>query len=181
MMERDVTDSFVSMRTYMETLVNELGKRTDAQFAASDKAVAVGLATAEKAVAAALVSADKLTAAALVSAKEALVEAQAQFTIYRSASNEWRGTLDDLISKLMLRPEIEALIVGVNKESQSLSGRITILEAAGKKTEGMSEAKILEISKTRWNFSQVVLIAVVLVGWAVTAFLYFTRLATQSK
>ena len=113
--------STVSLRTYLEGLIGELGKRTDARFDAADKALAAALLTAEKAVSAALVSQDKLTAAAFVAAKEALAEAQTQLTAYKASANEWRATLNDLISTIMVRKEVEALFAAVNTKIDNLA------------------------------------------------------------
>jgi hypothetical protein len=113
--------STVSLRAYLEASIAELGKRTDARFDAADKALAAALLTAEKAVAAALVSQDKLTSAAFVAAKEALAEAQTQLTAYKASANEWRATLNDLISTIMVRKEVEALFTAVNTKLDSLA------------------------------------------------------------
>jgi hypothetical protein len=117
----DSEKSTVSLRQYLEGLIGELGKRTDARFDAADKALAAALLTAEKAVSAALVSQDKLTAAAFVAAKEALAEAQTQLTAYKASANEWRGTLNDLISTIMVRKEVEALFTAVNTKLDNLA------------------------------------------------------------
>jgi len=114
-------ESSVSLRQYLENSIAELGKRMDARFEAADKALAAALVTAEKAVAAALVSQDKLTSAAFVAAKEALAEAQTQLSAYKASANEWRGTLNDLISTVMVRKEVEALFTAVNIKIESLA------------------------------------------------------------
>jgi dGTP triphosphohydrolase len=117
----DSEKSTVSLRQYLESSIAELSKRMDARFEAADKALAAALVTAEKAVAAALVSQDKLTSAAFVAAKEALAEAQTQLSAYKASANEWRGTLNDLISTVMVRKEVEALFVAVNTKIDNLA------------------------------------------------------------
>jgi dGTP triphosphohydrolase len=113
--------STVSLRQYVEKLIQESDKRNEAQFLAAKEAVAAALAAAEKAVSAALVAQDKLTSAAFVAAKEALAEAQTQLTAYKASANEWRATLNDLISTIMVRKEVEALISGLNVKIDGLS------------------------------------------------------------
>ena len=117
----DSEKSTVSLRQYLESSISELSKRMDARFEAADKALAAALVTAEKAVAAALVSQDKLTSAAFVAAKEALAEAQTQLSAYKASANEWRGTLNDLISTVMVRKEVEALFLAANTKLDNLA------------------------------------------------------------
>jgi len=117
----DSEKSVVSLRQYLENSIAALGKRMDDKFEGADKALAAALITAEKAVAAALVSQDKLTSAAFVAAKEALAEAQTQLTAYKASANEWRATLNDLISTIMVRKEVEALFLAANTKIDNLS------------------------------------------------------------
>jgi dGTP triphosphohydrolase len=144
----DSEKSTVSLRQYVESLVSELDKRTEAQFVAAKEAVAAALASAEKAVAAALVASDKLTAAAFVAAKEALAEAQLQLSAYKAASNEWRSTLNDLISKVMMRQEIEARF-------GAIEDRTTKLEGLEQRASGQAEASESGSQRGRWTFQQV--------------------------
>jgi hypothetical protein len=117
----DSEKSTVSLRQYLENSIAALGKRMDDKFEGADKALAAALITAEKAVAAALVSQDKLTSAAFVAAKEALAEAQTQLSAYKASANEWRGTLNDLISTVMVRKEVEALFIAVNTKIDNIA------------------------------------------------------------
>jgi hypothetical protein len=138
-------DESVTLRQYAELLVSELGKRTDEKFLSAKEAVGTALTAAEKAVQAALVAQDKLTTAAFVAAKEALKEAQLQLAEYKTASNEWRATLTDLIAKGMLRPEIEALLKAATEKSEIVSARVSALES--KAARGAGEASAAESSR----------------------------------
>jgi hypothetical protein len=152
-------DDGVSLQKYMETLVSEAGKRTDDRFDSAEKAVMAALATQEKALAAALVSADKLTSAAFVAAKEALAEAQTQLVAYKATANEWRGTLNDLISKIMPRPEIEATLIG-------LGARITTLEGQARFSSGQKEAISFSHTRGQWTFEKILTILALMVAFA---------------
>jgi hypothetical protein len=171
----DSEKSSVSLRSYLENSIAELAKRTDAQFAAMDKAIAAALASAEKAVAAALVAQDKLTSAAFAAAKEALMEAQTQLVAYKASSNEWRGTLTDLISKVMTRQEIEALLLNINGSLTEAKDRISVLEGQGQRASGQAEAQDAGHAQNKWTFQQVLAIFAVLAGWGITIILYLLK------
>jgi dGTP triphosphohydrolase len=153
------SDDPVSLRQYLESLVTELDKRTEAQFIAAKEAVAAALASAEKAVAAALVASDKLTSAAFIAAKEALAEAQLQLTAYKAQSNEWRATLNDLISKMMMRQEIEARF-------GAFDARITVVEKSIATSAGSRAAAEHDKARSQWTLSQIVTIIAVLIAAA---------------
>jgi dGTP triphosphohydrolase len=167
--------STVSLRQYVERLISESDKRNESQFQAAKEAVAAALAAAEKAVAAALVAQDKLASEKAQAAKEALAEAQVQLTLYKAQSNEWRNTLNDLISKLMLRPEIVGLFGIVEKAHEELKGRVSIIEGLGQRASGKVEAQDAGSAQNKWTFSQVLIIVALLGGWALTITLFLMK------
>jgi hypothetical protein len=169
----DSEKSTVSLRQYVESLVKELEKRTDAQFLAAKEAVAAALAAAEKAVAAALVASDKLTAAAFVAAKEALAEAQTQLTAYKAASNEWRATLNDVMSKIMVRQEVEALFKSAEDKMDTLEKRVVAMEGQGMRTVGQEEAQSAAQVHNRWTIEKVLSIIALLLAFG--AFFWKTK------
>lgn len=171
----DSEQSTVSLRQYVEKLISESDKRTDAQFLAAKEAVAAALAAAEKAVAAALVAQDKLTTAAFIAAKEALAEAQVQLTLYKAQSNEWRNTLNDLIAKLMLRPEIVGLFTASEKALEELKSRVQTLEGSGQYGLGKAAATESSSTQNKWTFSQVLIIVGMVAGWIVTALVLLSK------
>ena len=155
----------VSLRQYIEKLIAESEKRTDDRFLAAKEAVGTALVTVEKATSAALVAQDKLTSAAFVAAKEALAEAQVQLTLYKAQSNEWRNTLNDLIAKLMLRPEIVGLFNAVEKAHEELKGRVGDLEGMGQKALGRDESKSDTGAFVRWVITVIVAAAGIVLGY----------------
>jgi hypothetical protein len=167
--------STVSLRQYVERLIAESDKRNDAQFLAAKEAVAAALAAAEKAVAAALVAQDKQTNAAFLAAKEALAEAQVQLTLYKAQSNEWRNTLNDLIAKLMLRPEITQMFASGEKSLEELKYRVGELEGKSMRASGKSEAQDAGSAQNKWTFQQVVLVVGMLAGWGITILMYLLK------
>jgi hypothetical protein len=152
-----MTDDDVSLREHVESLVSELEKRMDTQFAAAKEAVAAALASAEKAVAAALVASDKLTSAAFIAAKEALQEAQLQLNAYKAQSNEWRATLNDLMSKMMMRQEIEVRF-------NAMDSRMAAMEKANAQVAGGKAAAELDRSRGQWTISSIVTIIAVIIA-----------------
>jgi dGTP triphosphohydrolase len=167
--------STVSLRQYVERLISESDKRNESQFQAAKEAVAAALAAAEKAVAAALVAQDKLASEKAQAAKEALAEAQVQLTLYKAQSNEWRNTLNDLISKLMLRPEITGLFTIVERAHEELKKRVGTLEGLGQRSIGQAEAQESGSAQNKWTFQQVVLVVGMLAGWGITILLYLLK------
>lgn len=187
MSDHQDSEQTVSLRIYLEnalasatllssSAIAELEKRMDGQFLAAKEAVAAALVTAEKAVSAALVAQDKQTQAAFIAAKEALVEAQSQLTQYKIQANEWRSTLNDLISKLMLRPEIVALFTAEGKaldavrmtleaKLASIESRVSSLEGTGQRLSGQKEASTEGHVQNQWTFAQVLAV----VGLVLTA------------
>lgn len=157
----------VTLREYVETLIGEFEKRSDAQFKSVRESLATALIVAEKASQAAMVAQDKQTTAAFTASKEALIEAQVQLTAYKAQSNEWRATLNDLITRLMMRPEVLALVGASDKAISDLrrymedkfdqnTKRIAALELALSKESGRDLAQEKGQWSNRWNFSQIV-------------------------
>jgi hypothetical protein len=161
----DSENSAVSLRQYVESLVSELEKRTDAQFLAAKEAVSAALAAAEKAVSAALVASDKQTAAAFLAAKEALKEAQEQLGAYKAASNEWRGTINDLITNTTtlisnLKAELKQ---SIDEKLSPLQERIAKMEGSWQYTTGQAEAAGQGHLQNRWNFRDALSILALLI------------------
>jgi len=155
----------VTLQKYVELLVAGLEKRMEGKFAEAKDAIAAAMAAAEKAVAAALVAADKLTSAAFISAKEALAEAQTSLAAYKEAANEWRETLNDLIAKMMLRPEIEAAdratlkAVSDLKETgdvklKALETRVAVLEGQSERAKGHEAAAKASHTEVKWGIDK---------------------------
>jgi small-conductance mechanosensitive channel len=165
----------VSLREYFERVLKDLQDRMDERGNAADKAIAAALAASKEAVAAALVSQDKSTAAAFAAAKEALTEAQTQLVAYKASSNEWRGTLNDLTAKMMLRTEVEAAFTAVaaaalamqktiDDKIEGLRKKVADLESAGQRGAGKEEASEEGKVQSRWTFNQVLIIVGILLG-----------------
>jgi hypothetical protein len=113
--------STVSLRQYFERLLLESDKRNEDKFAAVKDSIAAAIAGLKEATSTALVASDKQTAAAFISAEKALAEAQTQLTAYKASANEWRATLNDLISTIMVRKEVEALFLAINAKVESIA------------------------------------------------------------
>ena len=171
-------EQHVSLRQYVESLIAESGKRSDAQFLAAKEAVSTALAAQEKAINAALVSADKLTSAAFVAAKEALAEAQVQLNAYKEQSNEWRATLNDLIAKIMMRPEIVAMFGATDKaiadlrmyllgKIESIETRVAAIEKLNQRMAGAAETSVTDSARSRWTFEKILSILALLVSFGV--------------
>jgi chromosome segregation ATPase len=84
----------VSMREYLERVIDERDRQYDMRFRAAEIAVSAALSAQEKAVAAAFLASEK----AIIKAEEAQKD-------YNSRSNEFRGQLDDQAKLLMSRAE----------------------------------------------------------------------------
>jgi len=109
------------LRQYFERLLLESDKRNEDKFAAVKDSIAAAIAGLKEATSTALVASDKQTAAAFISAEKALAEAQTQLTAYKASANEWRATLNDLISTIMVRKEVEALFLAINAKVESIA------------------------------------------------------------
>lgn len=175
----DSEKSTVSLRQYVESLISESDKRTDAQFIAAKEAVAAALTAAKEAVAAALAAQEKLAAEKAQAAKEALAEAQVQLNLYKQQSNEWRATLNDLIAKMMIRPEIVGLFAAADGAARAMSStvdtrmtgfdkRLLALEGWQQRLGGQVEAAASGKETNRWTFEKVLsILAIILSGIAI--------------
>jgi hypothetical protein len=133
-------EGVVARVSVLEEKVTALTILMTDKFNSFDVAMVLATSTVEKTLSAALVSQDKLTTAAFQAAKEALKEAQGQLAEYKSSSNEWRATLTDLISKGMLRPEIESLMRAANDKEGLLEKRVNSLEITRGEATGKAAA-----------------------------------------
>jgi hypothetical protein len=84
----------VTMREFLERVIDERDRLYDSRFRAAEIAVNAALAAQEKAVAAAFLASEK----AIIKAEEAQKD-------YNTRSNEFRGQLDDQAKLLMQRSE----------------------------------------------------------------------------
>ena len=84
----------VSMREFLERVIDERDRLYDSRFRAAEIAVNAALAAQEKAVTAAFLASEK----AIIKAEEAQKD-------YNNRSNEFRGQLDDQAKRLMARDE----------------------------------------------------------------------------
>lgn len=113
--------STVSLRQYFERLIAESDKRNEDRFTAVKESIAAAITGLKEATSTALTASDKQTAAAFISAEKALAEAQTQLTAYKASANEWRATLNDLISTIMVRKEVEGALGAMNLKIDSLA------------------------------------------------------------
>lgn len=130
--EDEKKEIYISIREFLEQSLESLDRITQERFSAIENKLMAALEATEKSFNAALQASNKNTATIFQANKEALYEAQSQLTQYKLASNEWRGTLNDLIAKIMLRPEIEKGILDTRSsfdiKLDSLDKRVQQLE-----------------------------------------------------
>jgi hypothetical protein len=180
-------ETVVSLREYFERALADMQVRMDERSVAAEKAIAVAMTTSDKAIAAALESQNKQTSAAFAAAKEALAEAKIQLEAYKTASNEWRATLNDIISKMMMRAEVEAAFASIaatalamqKTEEDKIEGlrkRIADLELVGQRGVGKEEASAAGHTQNKWNFQQVLVVMGIVLGA-----LYFLAIYFKSK
>ena len=103
----------------------------DDRRAADKEAVAAALAAAEKAVNAALASAEKAADKFDQSLKE-----------YKSSSNEWRGTLNDIVARMMPRADFE-------REQKALAAHIESLLVAAREQHKQIDSQIADLRESR--------------------------------
>ena len=88
-----------TLREYVESRLHELDLRNEQRYQASQQALSVALASLEKAMQAALTAADRAVSKAETAAEKRF-----------DSVNEFRGLVNDLISKLLPRAEAEVII-----------------------------------------------------------------------
>jgi hypothetical protein len=132
-------DIRVSIREFIERILDERDRLYESRFKAGEVAVAAALSAQEKAVSAAFVASEK----AVLKAEEAQKE-------YNIRSNEFRGQLDDQAKTLMPRLESSALLRAL-EEKIGISGREVALLRETLATDSASnrETMLREIALLR--------------------------------
>lgn len=101
-------------RRYLEKF-DAVAKSAEAAGLAAGTAVAAALAAQEKAVAAAFAAQEKAVAAINEARDKAILKAEEALRDYKTAANEFRGTLSDLAARLLSRTEAEVRFLAVDK------------------------------------------------------------------
>lgn len=104
-----MSDPPVTLREFIERVMDERDRLYDTRFAASKTAVDAALAAQEKA-----------TNAAFLASEKAITKADANAEKWRENANEWRASMLDREVKFASRPEMEAEMKGMRAELSSL-------------------------------------------------------------
>jgi hypothetical protein len=121
----------VSLREFLERLVDERFARLDTALAAlaklveeRDRLYISKFDASQRAVDAALVAQKEATATAFSASEKAIVKAEAAQADYNVRSNEFRGQLDDQAKTLMPRLETIGLLAGVTDKFRSVDDKL---------------------------------------------------------
>lgn len=106
-----------------DLLRGEIRESADAERRATDLA----FSAQTTAMAAALASADRAVAAALAAQKEAVTVAQVAAEKRADIQNEWRQSLNDVLTRAMPRTEAESIIARATERIQELATQIAAL------------------------------------------------------
>lgn len=126
----------VSLREFLERLVDERGERFDAALVALGKLVEERdrlyiskFDASQRAVDAALTAQKEATATNFLASEKAIVKAEAAQADYNVRSNEFRGQLDDQAKTLMPRMETMGLFKGVDDRFRAFDDKVDSLRA----------------------------------------------------
>lgn len=109
-----------TLHAHMAEIIQLFRQQIDRQWADERRAVDIALRAHDEALRVAALTSEKAITAALAAQKEAVGIAQA-FADQRAASmNEWRKSLDDVLTKAMPRQEAEAAIQRATERIQEL-------------------------------------------------------------
>lgn len=178
----------VSIREFLQTLIDERDRLYDMRFKASETAVNAALAAQEKSVAAAFQASEK----AIVKAEDAQKD-------YNTRSNEFRGQLDDQAKTLMPRLEsqtvyrafedkLESLKVSLEKSVSTYQKEIGDLRASMQKeitdlresrSAGAGEKQAIVASRAQHNWGTT--LAVTLALAAVTIIMNLIALLYRAR
>ncbi len=157
----------ISIRDYLEQLINERDRLYDIRFRAAETAVTAALSAQEKA-----------TASAFSASEKAVLKAEDAQKDYNQRSNEFRGQLDDQAKTLMPRAEVQQIMKSVEEKLDGLKAThekdVDILRT---EIAGLRESRSLVVGKdtaldsvhVQKNWSMGIVVAVVLAvgGWGV--------------
>lgn len=110
------SQEYVTLRAYLERLVDERDRQYDTRFRSGDIAVQAALAAQEKATSTALAAQEKATAAAFAASEKAIDKAEDAQREYNARSNEFRGQLDDQAKTLMPRLEVDSRFLAITEK-----------------------------------------------------------------
>jgi hypothetical protein len=99
----------VSLRAFLEKIIEERDRLYDTRFKAAETAVSAALAAQEKA-----------TTAAFLASEKAVLKAENAQADYNSRSNEFRGQLDDQAKTLMPRLEVNTMMRGIEEKIEGI-------------------------------------------------------------
>lgn len=111
--------------------VETLKEHLEAMLSAQERMSAQAMAAADKAVDAALAAAKEAVRAALASGEKASEKTEIALKEYKTASNEWRDTVKDLVSRMPTRETVDKDIKALSDKIQDL--RETRSESVGSK------------------------------------------------
>jgi len=98
----------VSLRQYLEKIIEERDRQYDTRFKAGETAVSAALAAQEK-----------QTAAAFQAGEKAVLKAENAQKDYNDRSNEFRGQLDDQAKTLMPRAEVSTIMKALEEKLEA--------------------------------------------------------------
>ncbi len=104
----------VSLREFLERVMDERDRRYEDRFKAQETAVSSALAAQKE-----------LTSAAFAASEKAIVKAEAAQTSYNERSNEFRGQLDDQAKTLIPRTEADARFFSFEEKLSTLRGDVS--------------------------------------------------------
>lgn len=124
----------VSLREFLERLVDERGERFDQALVSLQKLVEERdrlyiskFDASQTAVSAALAAQKEATNTAFLASEKAIVKAETAQADYNIRSNEFRGQLDDQAKTLMPRTETMVLLHGVDDRFKAFDDKVDLL------------------------------------------------------
>jgi hypothetical protein len=148
-------EEHVSIREFVERIMDERDRLYIDKFKASEQAVLTALVAQEKAVNAALAAQEKQTASSFMASEKAIVKAEDAQREYNVRSNEFRGQLDDQAKTLMPRPESLTMFRATEDKLAAVKGELERnIESLRTGIEKNADAIAKELSGLRESRSQ---------------------------
>src|SRR6185369_9527266 len=125
----------VTLREYVETILNEHDKRNNQRFSGAELAVKDALASQEKA-----------TSAAFMASEKAIVKAEDAQRAYNVVHNDLSRKMDEQYKEMMPRPETLGLFKAVDGKFESQQKQIDELRLSKATLEGKASQQSVMIA-----------------------------------
>lgn len=132
----------VPLRDHMEALVSALEIRLDERIRDLKATHDQQFAAQAEAVKTAMIAAEKAITSAMAASEKAVLKAESASDARFLAVNEFRQSLNDIVTRLIPRAECEARFKGLDEKVDSLAGRMDRSDGRG---AGLSQGWVLLI------------------------------------